>query len=112
VAFGDFYVRFQRKNHFIIKRLQKPRRLGKFEMYANCQYIMSIKQTEIGTIHKQSLLYQVKKMLLKLVMNLYESPIAGKTDNSDKVTIYDFFLHQGKVSKLKLIKYVVICAST
>jgi hypothetical protein len=51
-------------------------------------------------------------MLLKLVMNLYESPIAGKTDNSDKVTIYDFFLHQGKVSKLKLIKYVVICAST
>jgi hypothetical protein len=37
-------------------------------MYANCQYIMSIKQTEIGTIHEQILLSQVKKMLLKLVM--------------------------------------------
>jgi hypothetical protein len=25
---GDFYVLFQRKNHFINKRLQKPRRLN------------------------------------------------------------------------------------
>jgi hypothetical protein len=102
VAFDDFYVMFQRKNRFIIKKLQKSRRLGKFGMYANCQYIMSIKQTEIGTIHKQILLYQVKKMLLKLVMetlfsfSLYESPIAGKTGNSDKVTIYDFFCIRGK----------------
>jgi hypothetical protein len=97
VAFDDFYVMFQRKNHFIIKKLQKSRRLGKFEMYANCQYIMSIKQTEIDTIHKQILLYQVKKMLLKLFsFSLYESPIAGKTGNSDKVTIYDFFCIRGK----------------
>jgi hypothetical protein len=26
--FGDFYVMFQRENHFINKRLQKPRRLN------------------------------------------------------------------------------------
>jgi hypothetical protein len=89
VAFGDFYVMFQRKNHFIIKKLQKPRRLGKFEMYANCQYIMSIKQTEIGTIHKQ-----IMETLFSF--SLYESPIAGKTGNSDKVTIYDFFCIRGK----------------
>jgi hypothetical protein len=28
VIFGDFYVMFQRENHFINKRLQKPRRLN------------------------------------------------------------------------------------
>jgi hypothetical protein len=28
VTFGDFYVMFQRENHFINKRIQKPRRLN------------------------------------------------------------------------------------
>jgi hypothetical protein len=28
VIFGDFYVMFQRENHFINTRLQKPRRLN------------------------------------------------------------------------------------
>jgi hypothetical protein len=28
VIFGDFYVMFQRENHFINKRLQKPRLLN------------------------------------------------------------------------------------
>lgn len=28
MTFGDFYVMFQRENHFINKRLQKPRRLN------------------------------------------------------------------------------------
>jgi hypothetical protein len=34
---GDFYVMFQAENHFINKRLQKPRRLNLFEMYTSCQ---------------------------------------------------------------------------
>jgi hypothetical protein len=43
---GDFYVIFQRENHFINKRIQKPRRL-------NMKYIPavnSVNKTEIGTI--------------------------------------------------------------
>jgi hypothetical protein len=28
VIFGDFYVMFQRENHFFNKRIQKPRRLN------------------------------------------------------------------------------------
>jgi hypothetical protein len=39
----DFYVIFQRENHFINKRLQKLR------LNLKCMSIMSIKQTEIGT---------------------------------------------------------------
>jgi hypothetical protein len=43
VTFGDFYVMFQRGNHFINKRQTKT---FKFE-----KSIVSIKQTEIDTIH-------------------------------------------------------------
>jgi hypothetical protein len=28
MIFGDFYVMFQRENHFINKKLQKPKRLN------------------------------------------------------------------------------------
>jgi hypothetical protein len=39
---------FQRENHFINKRLQEPRRLILNVCHLS---VMSIKQTEIGTIH-------------------------------------------------------------
>jgi hypothetical protein len=45
VIFGDFYAMFQRENHFINKRLQKPRVLN---LKCIPAAIMSIKQTEIG----------------------------------------------------------------
>jgi hypothetical protein len=48
VSFGDFYVMFQRENHFIYKRLQKPRRLNLKCMPAVNSVLL--KQTEVGTV--------------------------------------------------------------
>jgi hypothetical protein len=58
------------------------------------------------------LLYQLKKRLLKLLtemlfsLSVYESPIAAKTDNSDKVKIYHFF-SSGERAKLKIYRHLM-----
>jgi hypothetical protein len=64
---GDFYVMFQRENHFINKRLHKLRRLN---LNASCQLsIMSIKQTEIDTIHSLEAGYRF--IFLLIILNIF-----------------------------------------
>jgi hypothetical protein len=56
VTFGDFYVMFQRENHFINKRIQKPRRL-------NMKYIPavnSVNKTNRNRYNSQSWKFNVK----------------------------------------------------